>query len=121
MEEVFKVAAADVACLDDDDKRSAAAVSGESGRDGPMAEAAAAATAAAAGGRGLLASVGDRCELLSQQQQLTRGGQGQRVVSRGDSGQAAGRRRGLRERRQRRSELPEGVSASVSTMMSTLS
>lgn len=41
MEEVFKVAAADVACLDDDDKRSAAAVSGETGRDGPMAEAAA--------------------------------------------------------------------------------
>ena len=38
MEEVFKVAAADVACLDDDDKRSAAAVSGETGRDGPMAE-----------------------------------------------------------------------------------
>jgi len=31
-------------------------------------------------------------------------------VSRGDSGRAAGRRRGLRERRQRRSELAEGVS-----------
>lgn len=38
MEEVFKEAAADVACLDDDDKRSAAAVGGESGRGGPMAD-----------------------------------------------------------------------------------
>jgi len=45
MEEVFKVVAADVACLDDDDKRSAAAVGGETGRGGPMAEAATAATA----------------------------------------------------------------------------
>ena len=38
MEEVFKEAAADVACLDDDDKRSAAAVGGGDGRGGPMAD-----------------------------------------------------------------------------------
>jgi hypothetical protein len=52
-EEVFIVGAADVACLDDDDRRSAAAWSGEGGPGGPMAEAAATA-----------ASVGDRCESL---------------------------------------------------------
>lgn len=85
MEEVFKVAAADVACLDDDDKRSAAAVSGETGRDGPMAEELKRQQQQQQG----LASVGDRCELLGQQQQLTRGRQGQQVASRGDSGRAA--------------------------------
>ena len=86
VEEVFKVAAADVACLDDDDRRSAAAVSGETGLSGPMAEAAGAAQQQQQWG---LASVGDRCELLSQQRQLTRGRQGQQAVSRGDSGRAA--------------------------------
>lgn len=62
MEEVFKVvAAAGVACLDDDGRRSAAAW-GETGRGGPMAGAAAgtAATARAS-------CVGDRCESPSQQ------------------------------------------------------
>ena len=86
MEEVFKVAAADVACLDDDDKRSAAAVSGETGRDGPMAEELKQRQQQQQQG---LASVGDRCELLGQQQQLTRSRQGQQVASRGDSGRAA--------------------------------
>jgi hypothetical protein len=64
-----------------------------------------------------LTSVGDRCESLGQQQQQhTRSGKEQQVVSRGDSGRAAGAARaaaGLGARGQRRSELLEEAEVGV--------
>jgi len=48
MEEVFKVTAAGVACLDNDGRRLAAALGGGPGWAGPMAEAATVSAAAGA-------------------------------------------------------------------------
>jgi len=60
MEEVFKVTAASVACLDNNGRWLAAVFGGGPGWAGPMAEAA---TVSAAAG----ASIRDWCESLSQQ------------------------------------------------------
>ena len=76
MEEVFNVAAANVACLNDD-KQLVAAVSRETGWDGPMAEELKQQQQQQQQG---LANIGDQCELLGQHQQLTHGRQGQVVA-----------------------------------------